>query len=347
MKEILMSTPCFSYTGRIDFTNKDRPTFIWAGSFVAFSFVGTDLDVVIDNFILGNGVNFGYVIDGTEYKADLVSGVQTVTLAKNLCGGKHDVIIFKRMESGHYFTIEKILVNDDAIMYLAPKKPEKRIEVYGDSVSAGEVTEAVENVGQLDPENNNGQWDNAWQSYPMMMSRMLPAEVYDTSQGGISLFDSTGYFEQPNTKGLEFTYNKLRYNPRATTTTWDFSRFVPHVIIIAIGQNDAHPNPDCLRDKDYYDKWTGKYIEIVRDLHKNAPKATFVLTTTVLMHEKIWDDALEDIKERLADEMKIHHFLYSRNGAATPGHPRIPEQKEMAEELTAFLRTLPEDTWED
>lgn len=27
---------------------------------------------------------------------------------------------------------------------------------------------------------------------------------------------------------------------------------------------------------------------------------------------------------------KISHFLFSRNGTATPGHPRIPEQYELA-----------------
>ena len=318
MKEISMTESCFSYTGRIDFSDKLAPLFIWAGSFVKFSFVGTDITIEVNNYVLGNGVNLGYIVDGKQYKADLIDGLQEIEILKNAENTRHEIIVFKRMESGHYFSINKVLLNDDAVLCEAEKKPEKRIEVYGDSVSAGEVCEAVENVGKVDPENNNGQWDNAWYSYPMIMSRQLPAEVYDTSQGGLALFDSTGYYEQPNTKGLEFTYNKLRYNPRYETSDWDFNRFVPHVIIIAIGQNDAFPNPDCLRDKEYYERWAGKYIEIVRDLHKKSPKATFVLTTTVLMHEKIWDDILEDIKNRLKNELKVYHFMYLRNGAATP-----------------------------
>ena len=68
---------------------------------------------------------------------------------------------------------------------------------------------------------------------------------------------------------------------------------------------------------------------------------------TVLMHPPIWDDALEDIKNRLGGEEKgFYHFMYSRCGKATPGHPRVSEQIEMANELTAFMEKLPEDTWE-
>ena len=36
--------------------------------------------------------------------------------------------------------------------------------MYGDSVSAGEVSEAVEYTGKPDPE-HNGQYSNSWYSY--------------------------------------------------------------------------------------------------------------------------------------------------------------------------------------
>lgn len=346
MTEIKMSDPRLSFTGRIDFTNAQAPLFIWAGSFVEFAFIGTDAVIEVDNKILGNGRTLGYVVDGKEYKSDLSDGVQNITLIEDGENIRHEITVFKRMESGHYFSINKLMLNDNAVMCEAPEKPKRRIEVYGDSVSAGEVCEAVDYTGKTDPENNIGQWDNAWQSYVMKMARALPAEVYDTSQGGLSLFDNTGYFEQPNTKGLEFTYNKLKYNPRYETSEWDFNRFVPHVIIIAIGQNDAFPNPDCLKDKEYYEKWVSKYIEIVRMLHKKSG-ATFILANTVLMHDRAWDDILEDIKNRLQSEINVYHFMYKRNGAATPGHPRIPEQQEMADELTEFLNSLPQSTWDD
>ena len=34
------------------------------------------------------------------------------------------------------------------------------------------------------------------------------------------------------------------------------------------------------------------------------------------------------------------NFLFSRNGVATPGHPRIPEQFEMAREMADYIENV-------
>ena len=57
------------------------------------------------------------------------------------------------------------------------------------------------------------------------------------------------------------------------------------------------------------------------------------------MHDPEWDKAIDEIKDRLNEMgIKAYHNMFSRNGAATPGHPRLPEHNEMAEELTAFIK---------
>ena len=67
------------------------------------------------------------------------------------------------------------------------------------------------------------------------------------------------------------------------------------------------------------------------------PEAWIVCCTTVLQHDKSWDDAIDRVVNSVKDE-KISHFLFSRNGVATPGHPRIPEQFEMAQEWQIILK---------
>ena len=66
---------------------------------------------------------------------------------------------------------------------------------------------------------------------------------------------------------------------------------------------------------------------------------------TLLMHNEGWDKAVEEIVSELSDN-KIHYLKFKRAGKATPGHPRIPEQYEMAEELTAFISNLGDKIWE-
>ncbi|MCI6345657.1 MAG: hypothetical protein MR777_04665 [Succinatimonas sp.] len=75
-----------------------------------------------------------------------------------------------------------------------------------------------------------------------MCARKLGAKLHDIAQGGIALLDKTGWFHHPDYIGMESVYDKVHYNPYINpVTTWDFSKFRPHVVVIAIGQNESHP----------------------------------------------------------------------------------------------------------
>ena len=338
----------FNYSGRIDFSEPDGVLLVWPGSYIGFCFSGTSLRLEYENRRSWNGTRIGFVVDGKESIIEIGDGLGTCTLCENLPAGTHSCYIYKPM-SGGYIKLLNLLLDGDAHLLKPMPKPHKRIEFYGDSVTAGDVVDADEYMGKPDPDGNNGQWDNSWHTYAMRAGRMLPAEVYNTSQGGIAIFNGTGYFEMPNMRGVESCYDKLRYCSFDKITEWDFSRFVPHVIVFAIGQHDHNPNPDCIYDKVHYRaKWEDKYIEIINSIRQHAPKATVVLTLTLLNHDPAWDEAIEEIKDRMGGARnKVYHLMYSRCGKATPGHPRNAEQQEMAQELVDFLNSLPESTWRD
>lgn len=136
---------------------------------------------------------------------------------------------------------------------------------------------------------------------------------------------------------METVYKQMGYEPHFELTEWDFSRYTPDYVIIALGQNDANPDPKRIYEKEYREKWKTVYKNMVLDLNeKYSGKARFIVITTVLMHEPTWDDALDEIVNELAMD-NVKRFKFRRNGAATPGHPRIPEQTEMADELYGFI----------
>lgn len=329
-----------SYMGRIDFSDS-RALFIYAGSNVRFRFSGTSLKITAENVPMGEYSAIGAVIDGLQQKIELVqdSEAHEYVLADNLPEGEHECVIFKRMGAAHYFRLCSVEADN-----LIPNgySYDLKLEIYGDSVSAGEVTEALNYVGHSDPENHKGVYDNSWFSYTYSLARKLNAEFYNNSQGGLALFDKTGYFcgpELETMKGLEFTYNKMSYIPYAPmgVSEWDFSRYTPDLVIFAIGQNDANPDPKAIFNEEYAAKWKKKYKEILLELKEKYGNPKFILITTVLMHDKRWDDVLEEIKNELSSE-NVYHYMFRRNGAATPGHPRATEQEEMALELEAFIR---------
>lgn len=350
----LVAADCekLSYMGRIDFSDKTRPEFYYAGSNVTMTFTGKSVSAVIKNYKYFNIQELGFVIDGKEGKVTFdVNGEDTVLdIADGLEDGTHRVTLFKRQDASHYFEFVGFAIDNDGEVLDNKPLPTRKIECYGDSVSAGAVCEAIDYVASNDPDDHQGVYDNAWHSYSMITARNLGAQIHNIAQGGIAIFDNTGYYHAPNYIGMESVYNKLCYFPEGAkgVTDWDFSLYTPNVVLFAVGQNDPHNEGHedfDITDPAYRAKWKAAYKDIILDLRSKYPKATFVLLLTVLCHDSEWDKAVDEIANELSDD-KITHFTYTRAGKATPGHPRLPEQYEMAEELTAYLSNMGDKIWE-
>ena len=341
-KFIPADDPRFAYMGRIDLTTEGA-VFYYAGSQVTFGFTGGSLKIVINNFRIYNIMQIGYLLDGIQGKLDIdVNGTDTTLEIPDIKGGgEHTFTLFKRQDASHFYTFKGVYLNENAELSSVKREYSMRIEAFGDSVSAGSLCEANYYVGMPDPEDNpQGIYDNEFFSFISITARLLNAELHNNSQGGIALFDGTGYYHAPDFIGLESTWDKLSYIPEAGITQWDFSRFTPDVVIIAIGQNDNHAE-GCedldIHEPNYRSRWISAYAELVKKLHGKYPRAKFVLTTTVLMHDPERDRAIGEV----ADMFDFaYHNIFTRNGAATPGHPRIAENGEMAAELSAFIRGI-------
>lgn len=339
--------PLLQYSGRIDWSDKEAPVLVFPCSSIKMKFTGTSVAAVVENHQLYFSGFLGYLIDGEQKCVRMAdSGRETIVLAKGLADGEHEIMLFKRMDACHTFTFYGFEVDDGAKILEPEAKPARRIEVYGDSVSAGEVSEATDYIGQPDPV-HNGEFSNSYYSYAWITARKLGAEIHDIAQGGVALLDGTGWFAEPDFMGMESFYDKIRYYPELTNmVNWNFDLYRPHIVIVAIGQNDA--NPDNYMATDYEgakaEHWRKSYRAFVDRLRGIYPRAEIILATTILEHDASWDRAIGQVCDEMADA-HIHHFLYRRNGAGTPGHIRIPEAEEMAEELTAFITSLGDGIW--
>ena len=341
--------PALQYEGRIDFDNPSAPVLVFPCTSIGMKFTGTFLKVTLENHHAYWDNYMGYILDGKQEKIKLPeSGKVTLTLAEHMEDKEHEILFFKRMDSCHMVTFYGFEVEEGAVVSAPAPLPERRIEVYGDSVSAGEVSEAVDYAGKPDPE-HQGEYSNSWYSYSWMTARKLGAEIHDIAQGGIPLLDNTGWFAAPDYKGMESCYDKIEYHPDLSKPKqWDFSKYTPHVVIVALGQNDNHP-VDYMAEDYHCEKavyWRKRYQEFVLELRKRYPKAEIILTTTILQHSSNWDESIEAVCRELKDA-KIHHFMYSQNGCGTPGHVRISEAEIMSDELAAYIESLGEEIWKD
>ena len=337
------------YSGRIDFDDKKAPVLVYACSSIRLVFCGTAIEVELENHRSCWENEMGYFLDGKQGKFALTdkAGRRSYRIAEKLKDEKHELLLFKRMDSCHTVTFYGFQIEGENVtLYEPPEKPARRIEFFGDSVSCGEVSEALDYIGKEDPV-HHGQYSNSWYSYAWMTARKLNAEIHDTSQGGIALLDGTGWFAAPDYKGVESCYDKIEYHPDlGPVKQWDFSKFRPQVVVIAIGQNDSHPYDYMAENPEGKEAthWREHYLSFVKKIAEQYPKAQIILTTTILCHDKNWDLAIGEVAKRIG-EKRIHHFLYTKNGCGTPGHIRIPEAEEMAEELSTYIESLGEEIW--
>lgn len=330
------------YTGRIDRRNPLKPEFVFPASSLRFRFFGRSAAVRITNRRRYWKSVIGAIVDGAQLRFELEDEGETVlTLVEEAEDQEHDILLFKRMDACHEFVLEALELSEGSRLLLPPPRPARRIEVYGDSVSAGEVSEAVHYIGREDPE-HNGEYSNSWYSYAWLTARKLGAELHDIAQGGIALTDGTGWYHAPDYIGMETVWNKIHYDPDlGELTEWDFSGYIPHVVIVAVGQNDSNPEDYMKADQDGEKArlWRKRYKAFIRRLRGQYPQAHVICCTTLLVHDEAWDRSIEQVCRELQDE-QVSHYVFRRNGTGTPGHLRIPEAEEMAEELADYIESL-------
>ena len=344
---VLPNNPLLYYNGRIDFSDEMAPVMVYPGSFVKLRFYGTSIRM---NFVsLHNELNnyIGVIIDGKMDKMLLPTDGEehTLTIASALKENIHEICIFKRMcASAHYFILKSFDLSENAGLLAVEKKPDRRIEVFGDSISAGEISEAEKYAGKMDPE-NYGEYNNSFFSYAAYLGRKLNASVHNISQGGVAMLKGDGAREYT----IADMFDCIQHEPAlGPIKKWDFKNYIPQLVLVAIGQNDSYPEDYMAKDFDSErsKEFRLQYEDFVRRIRKEYPKATIICKTSTMCHDLSWDRAIGNVVKKI-DDNRIHHFMYKNNGCLTPGHVRGSEAEKMAEELYEFIDSLGYDVWKE
>ena len=319
--KILPNNSSLIYSGRIDLSDPFAIVWTYPGTFVRMKFKGTQLFIHVRNKH-NYWNNYLGVAEGDAQTKLLLSeeGEATIEIPLQTTQDNiHEVTIFKRQDACHELTILGFEINcntdDECELLEASPLPPRRIEVYGDSVSAGEVSEAIDYVAKADPE-HNGEYSNSWYSYAWIAARKLDAQLHDIAQGGVALLDNTGWYHEPDYIGMEHVWNKMRYDSLyGQVTEWDFSKYTPDIVIVAIGQNDSHP--DDYMKTDYEGEkaknWRIHYRQFLAKLRETYPDAWIICCTTLLQHDIGWDMSISQAVLDIADK-KISHCVFQRNG---------------------------------
>ncbi|MGC4042986.1 MAG: SGNH/GDSL hydrolase family protein [Armatimonas sp.] len=320
------------YIGRFDRRDKNGPRCAWSASAVQLKFVGTALNVGLNE---SGGDELQIVIDGKP--TDVLKpqkGPGWYTVAENLPKGEHTALLMKRTEAGVGTTqFLGFQLEAGARLLSLPKRPRHRIEVIGDSITCGYGNEGADRNQHFKPAT-----ENAYLTYGAIAARNLDAEYVGIAWSGRTMYPS---FTIPEIYDLAL--------PSDPASAWDFRLWAPEVVVINLGTNDfgGKANPE-------QKPWSDAYKAFLARLHKVYPKSTTIYLATGPMMSDGWPPnrkALSTLKgylnqiaadQKQAGDTRIRTIDFAmqeeKNGIGSDWHPSVRTHEIMAAHLTETLR---------
>ena len=248
--------------GRFDHFDSTPAQFGWVGSAMVARFNGTGATLQLD----GSDDRYAVVVDGTLSSSVLkVTSSGKYQVAKGLAAGVHDLVVWRRTESnwsnGSYLGLEVT----DGQLVSPPDPPSRRIEIYGDSITAGYGLDGPNANCSVSQDNSNH-----YLTYGAVAARALSAELHAIAWSGIGMYRN--YNETaPKSDSLTMPKVYARTLP-SVDSAWDFTTWKPHVVVINLGTNDASTNGDPGTP------YRTAYLDFVRALRKDYPETFFILS---------------------------------------------------------------------
>jgi hypothetical protein len=314
--------PHIQYMGRVDLSNPKLPRFWNPGTVVKLRFGGPSCRIVVhDEVQYGNSHNYIVVLVGDQvaYRMKLRGHADTLTIPGN---GSPIVTLCKATEGIGW--MELAGVEADTLLD-PPPLPDRKIEFIGNSITCGFGNDIS------DIPCGKGEWydqHNAWMSYGPLTARALTAQWHLTAVSGIGLIHSC--CEMTITMPQVFD----RMDNRGNQGNWDFKQYQPDVVTVCLGQNDG------IQDSTAF---CGAYVTFLAHLRQVYPSARIVLLTSPMGNAELTTVLKRYIQGVIGGlgDARVSSFFFSKqwnHGCA--GHPDIADDREIAGELTGYLRGL-------
>lgn len=334
------------YTGRISFTNPERPAFNFPGIQIIAAFEGTSLRMMAKP----NSGYFMAQIDKAEPFKVAFRGERdsVVTLATALADGVHTVKLMYVIE-GYEFYPEfwGFILDKGRKLADAPALPSRKIEFIGNSITCGYGNEGLKKEEHFDYAT-----ENHYYSYASITARNLDAQHWVVARSGIGAYRNYGDVKTGSPRScmpVQYEYTgyatdlKLRQEASFLREKWDFSLYQPDVVCINLGTNDLSTNNYDLK---LLKQGYKKLLKLVRE---HNPKAKIVFLSGSMLYNQELQQAKQLLDEVTAEAKKagdneVYRFDMSpishEKFYGNDWHPNVYQDEKMAGELTAYLRSL-------
>ena len=319
--------PSIQYYGRFDFTNPKKPRCDWPGTSIQARFTGTTITVKIS----GGANDFNVIVDGVWKSKLTVDGKTSQVAAEGLAEGTHTLVLSKRTEGFNGIsTFEGFQLPDGKAMAAPPARPAHRIQYIGDSFTVGYGDEA--NVLSCP---DRRPFDNNYVAYGPIAARALDAEYSVQAVSGIGMVHNNSDPSQISARPMPSYFENTLFG--ADAPKWDMAKWIPEVIVIALGTNDF-----STAVKPTQAQYATAYKDFLKKIRAWYPSAQILcLTYAVDNYQKAYVDTIV-AEAAAAGDAKIHRtHMPTLNAATDLGcdyHPNVSGQQKYADALIPILR---------
>ena len=301
----------------------------WSGSFVEARFSGTKITLRLKD---AGSNRFAITLDGKESRLTPTANVDTYVLGDGLAPGEHVVRVLKDTEASVGATEILGLEVGAGGQFLPMPVPPRRIEVIGDSISAG-----YGDLGIGPNCNFSVDTESFQETYGADLGRKYGADVVGIAWSGIGVYRNYG-------GGMTNTMPTLypRALPGTTTSTWSFASWVPDAVLLNLGTNDfTNSSPPEA-------PFEAAYTAFVSTIRKNYPSAFILAITggpmllgTASQNERTWvKNVIQQLTlagDKQLGVVELPAQTGSHGGIGCDWHPSVGEHAFMADQIALKL----------
>ncbi len=326
--------PSIRYYGRWDMTDPLRPRYSWPGVYICAEFRGTRIGVRL----LDTTDYFNVYIDGSLHGVFHGSGRTgpDYIVADSLHDGRHSFRFSRRnITFEEPYTFCGLLLGDGGKILPPPAPPSRKIEFIGDSFTAAESDEAtVQALG----------WEarypltNIDLGFAPLIAGHFGAQYTTTCRSGSGMYcDWQGNPHQTIPARFDRTLME------SDTPKWDFSAWLPDVVVVCLGLNDYSGLKDSAGSvtEEKSGLFRGAYRKFLGTLRTVYPGVRIVAVAA--SEQWIRDNVTRVVdEEHKAGDGRITYACFDRfkGGYVAYGHPTVETHARMAEQLISQMETF-------
>jgi lysophospholipase L1-like esterase len=346
--------PYIQYTGRIDFSDKQKPVFSYPGVTISARFKGSVIGFELSDWGGNADTSANYytvLLDGQV--AEVVKcrpGTHVYQVGGLLKDTIHEISLFKRTESfvGKSAFSGFVLGKNGRLVPPAPRSIRK-IEFIGDSYTCGygnALSIPAPPEGNPSTGFSSANEDNylAWGN---MVAQKLNAQYMCTAYSGRGMYRN---FEGDTIGTLPQIYDRIF--PDEELPRWNFNWYVPDLVIIHLGTNDFYQEVtgNSILDSARFVHSYSAFIKRVRTLYPEAkivcvpsnglndvwPANAFLYTKSI----RYVESAVNAVKE--SGEQDVYSFIMVPHTApyGEDWHPARHTHESMTEQILPFLKKI-------